>query len=100
MNILGKKYKVEKCESVAEKILQNTRLVRLPRKDEKCQFEFYLDMDLKRIMTKRELVLFGKWMHGQTCSMMGYKGKQYVQYYADDVHRFFIERYGGYTLWD
>ena len=78
-----------------EQVLYNTRTNILPRKH-KDVGPYYFSEDLQLIMTKQEFDAFCTWMYGQTGAILDGK----MAYYASDVGRFWIVRYGGSVLFD
>jgi len=60
-------------------------------------FTYYLDEDIKRIMSKSEIEKFEGWIYGQTVGVV--RGK--VAYYSWDVERFLrLIRKGVPTFFD
>lgn len=58
----------------------------------------YTLSDIKRLLSKSELVKFNKWIDGQTCPILS-TGE--IGFYKHDVNRFIgLIRYGKPTYWD
>jgi hypothetical protein len=99
IKIYGKKYKFKENLKEINKILRNTRNLK-PRGCAEDKFNYWIEEDLKKIMTKIELKAFYAWIGGQTCPLIEIDGKQYCGYYTWDVDRFFLVRYGNTVMWD
>lgn len=74
---------------------------KLPARKYEDQFGYYLLDDVKKMLSKKELREFGKWMYGQTCPLIKVGELEECAYYEEDVIRFIgLIRYNIPTYFD
>ncbi len=108
LKILNKTYKIDVKPEEAVKLLMYARIARPRELHENrpgARVMFFLERDLKKMMSRSELRAFKVWMYGQTCAMITSAECKEVKkpeagYYTCDVSRFYTILYGGTVSWD